>query len=975
MASYLAAYTDVRESLGHAPQRYAERLGRIEAELQFAHRLCAAHPARAEEWHARIVEAGRAVQAGLGKATVDLEALTEEAEATLAPIGVIAKGYTLRCVSHAHIDMNWMWSWPETVAVTNDTFRTMLALLDEFPGFIYSQSQASTYELIERYHPAMFEAIRARVQEGRWEVTASQWVEGDKNMAAGESLVRHLLYTRAYFQDRFGLSPEDVQVDFEPDTFGHPATLPTILARGGVRYYYHCRGSHGPHLYWWIGPDGSRVLAFNDVQWYMALSGPNLSVTPAITEPLVEFSLATGLMEMPVLYGVGDHGGGPTRGDLRRILEMDTWPIYPALRFSTLHGFFRDAEAAAEDGSAHVPEIRGERNTVFPGCYTSQARLKWANRHGENLLYAAEAAATVGQRVAGVAYPRHNLEEAWVHLLFDQFHDILPGSGTRETRHYALGRAQESQAAAGMARTNALRALSERVNTASLRAGFAEGGERGYKDHVESARAMGAGVGRGAGTGGESVVGGAGASDRAFLIYNPLPYVRREVIEVELWDTSLDPAQLVASGGGLDPRRVQVLEEGKYWGHAYRTVAFPVRVPALGYCTVCVSDRAAELLTRQGGRPGGDSGDEMPDPWAGSGGSARRHQPQDVTLENELLKVTLDPASGGMASLLDKRTGREWVAEGALAGTLQYCVEANEGMTAWRIGQFLTREDLHEGGKLSVAQDGPYLKTFRWTRVVSASEIALEITLRQGAPRVEYRLHVDWREMGSRETGTPHLRVRYPLAVDDPQPRYEIPFGAIQRDLTAGQEVPALRWADLSEADGAGVTLVNDSKYGFSVEGTTLSMTLLRASIDPDPLPDLGEHTIEYALLPHGAGPTVERATQAGEEMNEPLTVVSCGFHQGDLPSEASFVAIREPNVRLAALKGSQDGEAMVLRLVEVAGIEGEVRVTLSPLLRGKGARAVDLLERPVKGGEVRLEGEMLVVWMPAYGIVTVRVA
>jgi alpha-mannosidase len=171
------------------------------------------------------------------------------------------------------------------------------------------------------------------------------------------------------------------------------------------------------------------------------------------------------------------------------------------------------------------------------------------------------------------------------------------------------------------------------------------------------------------------------------------------------------------------------------------------------------------------------------------------------------------------------------------------------------------------------------------------------------------------------------------------------------------------------------VTLVNDSKYGFSVEGTTLNMTLLRASIDPDPLPDLGEHTIEYALLPHGAGPTVERATQAGEEMNEPLTVVSCGFHQGDLPSEASFVAIREPNVRLAALKQSQDGEAMVLRLVEVAGIEGEVRVTLSPLLGGKGARAVDLLERSVKGGEVRLEGETLVVWMPAYGIVTVRVA
>jgi alpha-mannosidase len=977
MTSYLSAYTDITASLDYAPQRYADRLGRIQAELRFAHQLCIAYPERAGEWRVRILEAGRDLQAGLDRPAVDLEALTAHAEAILAPIGEVAKTYTLRCVSHAHIDMNWMWSWPETVAVTNDTFRTMLALLDEFPGFIYSQSQASTYELIERYHPAMFEAIRARVQEGRWEVTASQWVEGDKNMAAGESLVRHLLYTRSYFQGKFGLSPEDVQVDFEPDTFGHPATLPAILARGGVRYYYHCRGSRGPHLYWWIGPDGSRVLAFNDVQWYMPLTGPNLSVTPAVADPLVEFSLATGLKQMPVLYGVGDHGGGPTRGDLRHIVEMGTWPIFPALAFSTLHGFFRDAEAAAEAGSANVPEIRGERNTIFPGCYTSQARQKKANRHGENLLYAAETAAALGRRVAGVPYPHANLRAAWLHLLFDQFHDILPGSGTRDTRHYALGRAQESQAAAGMARSNALRALGERVDTASLRAGFQQEGARAYKDEIESARAMGAGVGRGAVTGGESTVGGPGASDRAFLVYNPLPHPRQEVIEVQLWDTALDPTQLVASGGGLDPRPVQPLDEGKYWGHAYRTIAFPVRVPALGYTTVCISDRASDLLpprvadTRQGGRLGGGLG--LADPWAGAGGSARRHEPQDVTLENDLLKITLDPASGGIASLRDKRTGREWVPEGALAGTLQYCVEANEGMTAWQIGQFLTQEDLHDGGRLRVLHEGPYLKTYRWTRSLGASQLTLDVTLRQGAPQVDYRLAVDWREMGSQE-GTPHLRVRFPLALDDPQPRYEIPFGAIERDPKAG-EVPALRWADLSEAGGTGVTLVNDSKYGFRVEDTTLNMTLLRASIDPDPLPDLGEHTIAYALMPHGAGPAAGHVIQAAEEMNEPLTVLSCGFQEGDLPAEASFVAVAPSNVRLAALKGSEEGEALVLRLVEVGGVDTDARVTLSPLLGVGEATTLDLLERPVEGGEVRLEGEALLVQVPAHGIVTVRLA
>jgi alpha-mannosidase len=869
------------------------------------------------------------------------------------------------CVSHAHIDMNWMWSWPETVAVTNNTFQTMLALMQEFPSFIYSQSQASTYALIERYSPPLFEAIRQRVKEGRWEVTASQWVEGDKNLSSGESISRHLLYTREYFAAQFGLGPDDVQVDFEPDTFGHPATLPTILARGGVKYYYHCRGSRGPHLYWWIGPDGSRLLVCNDVQWYMPLGGPNLSVTAAIADPLVEFSLSTGMKQMPVLYGVGDHGGGPTRRDLQRILEMDTWPIYPNVSCASLHSFFRKAEVEASG----IPEIVGERNRIFPGCYTSQARIKWANRHGENLLYAAEAAATIGTRVAGVAYPHHHLDQAWKHILFDQFHDILPGSGTRDTLYYAMGRAQEGQAAAEMARSSALRALSQRIDTAALRRDFAGGAVRDYKDAVEAGRTMGAGVGFGTGTGGESAFSVAQTSDRAFLIFNPLPYDRTAVVEAKLWDTALDTSQLVVTGEDMAPQLVQVLDDGRYWAHDYLTIAFPVEVPALGYRAVCISDRRAEV---------GLSAPEIVDPWAGVGGSARQIQPPDHTLENEFLRAELDPASGGLISLIDKHTGREWVLDGGVAGVFEYCVEANEGMTAWVIGQFMTRQDLVDGGRLTKVHDGPYVKTFRWTRRVSQSELALDITLRQGAQRIEYRLRVDWREMGSKEAGTPNLRIRYPLAVDDPQPRYEIPFGSIRRDLLDGQEVPAQRWADLSEPDGAGVTLANSSKYGFGVEDSTLHMTLLRASIDPDPLPDLGEHVIEWALVPHDASWTQGRLMQAGEEMNVPLVVLSCGFQEGDLSPSKSFVRLEGENVRLAAIKESQDGEGVILRLIEVEGIAKEVRVVLDQAWLDAASSpqvvAVDAMERPLQENAARLQGRELWVDMPAFGIVAVRI-
>jgi len=959
MTSYIAQFTDISQSLQYSLQRRADKLERFTAQLKLAHQLCGAYPDRASEWQERIVEAGRVVQEGLRSESVALGERVAKAEAILQPIGRVAKEYTLLCISHAHIDMNWMWSWPETVAVTNDTFQTMLTLMDEFPDFIHSQSQASTYHLIETYNPPMFEAIRQRVQEGRWEVTASQWVEGDKNMACGESISRHLLYTREYFQKEFGLSPEDVSIDFEPDTFGHPATLPSILARGGIKYFYHCRGSRGPHLYWWIGPDGSRILALNDIGWYMCAIEPN------IADPLVEFSLATGMRAMPVLYGVGDHGGGPTRRDLKRLIEMNTWPVFPNLEFSTLHRFFRLAEEQAKN----IPEVVGERNSVFTGCYTSQARQKWANRHGENLLFTAEVAATLGDRLAGVAYPQENLEDAWEHLLFDQFHDILPGSGTRDTRNYALGRAQESQAAASMARTNALRALSAQVDTEALRRSFEEGSERAYKDEAESGRSLGAGVGYATGTGGESAFSVTRTSDRVFLVFNPLPYPRTDVVEVKLWDTKLDENHLVVTSEGLQPQRVQVLDKGRFWGHEYLTVAFPAEVPALGYRTLCVSDRLAEL---------GLSVDEEGGLWTRGGMGAWRTSPRpDHTLENEFLRVQLDPASGGIVSLLDKHRGREWIPEGKQAGILQYCVEANLTMTAWVIGPFLKREDLLDGGMLKKAHNGPYIQTFRWTRMVHDTNLELNITMRQGVPRVEFRLRVDWREIGHPERGIPHLRVRFPLAVHNPQPRYEIPFGSIRRDRFNGEEVPALRWADLSEADGQGVTLVNSSKYGFSLEGDSLNMTLLRATIDPDPLPDLGEHTIEYALVPHGDEWTVGDCMRVGEEMNIPLAVTSGGFQDGELPSVMSFVLIQDKNVRLAAMKKSQDDKAIVLRLVEVEGKETEAELTLAPALLPEGATAVevDTLERSLDINSARLEGSTLTVKLPALGITTVRIS
>ena len=258
---------------------------------------------------------------------------------------------------------------------------------------------------------------------------------------------------------------------------------------------------------------------------------------------------------------------------------------------------------------------------------------------------------------------------------------------------------------------------------------------------------------------------------------------------------------------------------------------------------------------------------------------------------------------------------------------------------------------------------------------MGASTLDLEIRLRRGVPRVEFRLQVDWREMGSSE-GVPNLRVRFPLDVHDPAPRYEIPFGSIRRDLVHGEEVPALRWADLSETDGQGVALANSSKYGFSVDGNSLSMTVLRASTEPDPLPDMGEHVVEYALEPHGAGWALSDSVGVGEEVNVPLAPLSCGFHPGELPAAMTAVSVEPANVRLAALKLAQQGRGMILRLYEVEGRDAEACVTLAPGLVADGASAeqVDMMERSVSENSARIDGHAVSVRVPAHGVAIVRV-
>ena len=387
------------------------------------------------------------------------ETVALEVEGCLSPLTNAVKKLRVLCVAHAHIDMNWLWGYSETVAITLDTFRTMLNLLNEYPQFKFSHSQASVYRIVEEYDPDMLQEIKKRVKEGRWEVTASTWVEADKNLPNGESEARQILYTKRYLSNLLDINPTSLQIDFEPDTFGHNQNVPEILQGGGVKYYYHCRGYTGHNVFNWKAPSGSEIIVYNEPLFYNA---SDLGGDIAINAP--GFCKKHGVDTALKLYGVGDHGGGPTRRDIEKLMDMNNWPVFPRIEFGTLIEFFKILEPV----KAKLPTFEGELNFVFPGCYSSQTRIKLANRMSQSRLREAETISTISNVFVCKSYPTKLIKESWIKTIFNQFHDILPGSGVLETREMAMGMFQEILAGANTSISAAERAIAEKIDTNAL---------------------------------------------------------------------------------------------------------------------------------------------------------------------------------------------------------------------------------------------------------------------------------------------------------------------------------------------------------------------------------------------------------------------------------------------------------------------------------------------------------------------------
>lgn len=893
---------------GHS--EYSER---IIAQINYACNLTAAHDGKFDGYIEKAVDflVNEIKEEGVITKNAALHC-----ESMLLPLKEAAKSNTIHCIAHAHIDMNWMWGYHETVNVTVDTFRTILNLMKEYPQFTFAQSQASTYEIIEKYAPSMLSEIKERVKDGRWEVSASTWVETDKNMPSGESLARHIIYTKRYLSKLLDISESSLSLDFEPDTFGHNANVPEICSAGGVKYYYHCRGSsHEKDAYVWKGENGGELIVYRDPHWYSeGIHSNSFRETPMLCKK-------DGIKSLLCVYGVGDHGGGPTRRDIERLIKMSGWPIMPNIKFSSYKEFFTELESIKDC----LPVLTGERNFIFDGCYTSQTRIKMANRLSEDRMFESESISAMSKLIGGESFA-DSFNQAWKNILFNQFHDILPGSGTVDTREHAMGRFQDAMAVIGTNANLAMGEIVKNIDTSSVilekdDKSSSEGGGTGYgTSHQEGFRLPSTERGMG--------------KRRLFHFFNTTEYPFDGIADLTVFDWNYDTSRAVFTYDNGEKLSHQLLENGKhYWGHDYKKFALKINVPAFGYSS-CILDLTA---ASGDGKPG------LPylrnDSYTGD----------DIILENNVIKAVFDHMTMELKTLIDKKTELELISQPSCIFSL-ITENTIHGMTSWRVGDYMKKENLNQGGNVKVYEVNTVglRKHIKYSlNFGKRSHLDVSVILDEGDAMLKFDVKVDFHEVGNQKDGIPQLAFSLPFSYSSDSCRFDIPFGTVDRKIF-DFDVPANSFAMPIPSTGkTALMLVSNSKYGFRYTKNQLSLSLIRGSFDPDPYPEYGIHKISLGIGACQGEDDNKDVFEKASKFIHPISYRTADLHQrqGCLPLTWKFIKT-DGNIKISAIKPAEDGNGIVIRFFTPGKTKTGYTITFANQL--KKAYFTDLNEHPI---------------------------
>ncbi|HEX8488315.1 MAG TPA: glycoside hydrolase family 38 C-terminal domain-containing protein, partial [Propionibacteriaceae bacterium] len=829
---------------------------------------------------------------------------------------------TLHMVGSAHIDPVWLWPWQEGYQEARATFASAVARMEEYPDFVFTCNQVVLLSWVEESDPALFEQIRQRVAEGRWQLTGGWWVEPDCNLPGGESFVRQGLYGQRWLQDRFGVT---ATVGMNLDPFGHHAMLPQILRGQGMDSYVFLRP--GPHetewsstVFWWESPDGSRVLAYRIPHEY---GSPPGDVGGQAERSLAQVDRSLG--DLMIFYGVGNHGGGPTRANLDSIHRYDAMGSFGRMTLSSPRRYLD--ELAEHRGPARMAELpvwtEGLQHHA-PGCYSAHSGIKLWQRRAQAALLSAERWAVVatlqaagdadseGPAGAAVPYPRADLERAWKQVLFNQFHDVLPGSAIESAYVDARDQLGEAVAVAKRILTRAHNTIARQIDIRQV------------------------------------------AGTQPVVVFNPHPWAVTSEVELNFGLTTAgvsSPIVHVVDGEGVlvPSQAIETETTGGAGGRA--AIAFDASVPALGYRVFrVVTGPAAVMGAGQG------QGHTEPLGWL----AASR-----TVLENDFLRVEIDPVTGWLTGLLDHRTGVDLV-RGASGEHTQVCADPTD---TWghRVVSYNWPGEPMQCASIVLVEAGPLRARLRIQRTWGHSLLVEELLLGHRSEVLEVRVTLDWHEQGHL------LKLRFPVALQDPEATLEIPFGFLSRPLD-GAEEPGQSWVDLTGVSldapdrRVGLAVVNNAKHGYDMspagsaatsggEATTpspsIGITAVRSPVyswhDPKTLDpekyytyqDQGLQRFRYLLVPHAREWRAAGLTRRAAELGAPVRAMLESAHPGPLPTQQSYVDDGGGPVMITAVKGSEDAPTarptsgagdLIVRAVETTGSPVDAELAL-PLL------------------------------------------
>lgn len=816
----------------------------------------------------------------------------------------------LHLVCNAHIDPVWLWEWEEGAAEAIATFRVAADFCEEFPGFIFNHNEVVLYRWVEEYEPALFRRLQRLVRQGKWHIMGGWALQPDCNMPAGESFVRHILVGRQYFREHFGVTPTTA-INF--DSFGHTRGLVQILAKSGYDSYLCCRPGQGDcqlpgDEFVWVGYDGSEIMVRRVSEGY---NHGKHGARPKVEKALQKSGSASADV---VLWGVGNHGGGPSRYDLRELRKLMRATKATTIKHSTPEQYFR----VLRRQFAALPRYPGGLLRWAVGCYTSMSQLKQGHRRLENELYQTEKMAVTAAAQRRLAYPTAELRDAQWDLLVSEFHDALPGSSIQPVEEAVL-RLQHH----GL----------ELLSRIKARAFFA----------------LAAGQPR------------ALAGEIPILVYNPHPYPVSTLVECEFNLANPNHSGTftlpqVCRRGRPVPTQVEQELSSLYSMDWRKRVVFRAELaPSQMNRFDC---RLREIPCR-------------PPPRLRPRRGQIRFKTRDLDVVINTRTGWLDRYRVRGVDYAGKKLGRLLVLRDSEDpwGMTVHSFRAVEGCFTLLSAEASARFSGVKADTLPavrVIEDGPVRSVIEAVFRYGDSFACQRYKLPKAGSEIEVETRVQWQEKDRM------LKWAVPVRSEPAEFWGQTAYGR-ERLFANGDECVAQKWvAVVARAAGWALTCVNDGVYGSDFDGRELRMSLLRSGvyaghpIDPKqwvtqdrytPRIDQGERVFRFWL--NGGKPAarlaaVDREALARNEKPFALSFFPAGG--GIRPQPGAQVS--GDGILLTAAKQSEDGRATILRLFETTGRARTATVTLPwvPLRRRVkfGAFEIKTLRIETRTGRVR---------------------